>query len=156
MENEVPSIPAGRRSRLTRGNGVTTDFVYDNASRLTEIVHRKPDGTVLSSFAYTFDPAGNITEMRFANGDVAQYDYDAKDQLTGEHRRGTLNYDIIFTYDPVGNRLKQVRSGDLKDPCRIRGTQYVTIDHVGQAWYDDDMPRIGGDEVSVEFGGHNT
>jgi len=115
MENEVPSIPAGRRSRLTRGNGVTTDFVYDNASRLTEIVHRKPDGTVLSSFAYTFDSAGNITEMRFANGDVAQYDYDAKDQLTGEHRRGTLNYDITFSYDPVGNRLTQTRSGDIKD-----------------------------------------
>jgi len=119
MENEVPSIQPRRRSRLTRGKGVTTDFVNDNASRLTEIVHRKPDGTVLSSFAYTFDPAGNITEMRFANGDVAQYDYDAKDQLTGEHRRGTLNYDIIFTYDPVGNRLKQVRSGDLKDPWEI-------------------------------------
>jgi len=119
MENEVPMIRGGARSRLTRGNGVTTDFAYDSASRLTLISHKKPDGTVLSSFAYTFDPAGNITEMRFANGDVAQYDYDAKDQLTGEHRRGTLNYDIIFTYDPVGNRLKQVRSGDLKDPWDI-------------------------------------
>jgi len=94
---EIPSIPAGRRSRLTRGNGVTTDFAYDAGSRPTLISHKKPDGTVLSSFAYTFDQAG-----------------------------------------------------------RIRGTQYVTIDHVGQAWYDDDMPRIGGDEVSVEFGGHNT
>ena len=119
MGNEVPMNRGGARSRLTRGNGVTTDFVYDNASRLTEIVHRKPDGTLLSSFAYTFDPAGNITEIRFANGDVAQYDYDAKDQLTAEHRRGTLNYDITFTYDPVGNRLKQVRSGDLKDPWEI-------------------------------------
>jgi len=119
MENEVPNIPAGRRFRLTRGNGVTTDFVYDNASRLTEIVHRKPDGTGLSSFAYTFDPAGNITRMAFANGDVAQYDYDAKDQLTGEHRRGTLNYDIIFSYDPVGNRLTQSRQGAIKDPGSI-------------------------------------
>jgi len=115
MENEVPMIRGGRRSGLTRGNGVTTDFVYDNASRLTEIVHRKPDGTLLSSFAYTFDPAGNITEIRFANGDVAQYDYDAKDQLTAEHRRGTLNYDITFSYDPVGNRLTQTRSGDIQD-----------------------------------------
>ena len=119
MENEVPGLSLGRRSRLTRGNGVTTDFAYDSASRLTLISHKKPDGTVLSSFAYTFDQAGSITEMRFANGDVAQYDYDAKDQLTAEHRRGTLNYDITFTYDPVGNRLKQVRSGDIKDPWEI-------------------------------------
>jgi len=124
MENEVPSIQPGRRSKLTRGNGVTTEFAYDAASRLTLISHKKPDGTVLSSFAYTFDPAGNITEMRFANGDVAQYDYDAKDQLTAEHRRGTLNYDITFSYDPVGNRLTQSRQGAIKDPSHFARRSY--------------------------------
>ena len=66
MGDEVPMIQGGARSRLTRGNGVTTDFAYDAASRLTLISHKKPDGTVLFSFAYTFDPAGNTTRMAFA------------------------------------------------------------------------------------------
>ena len=120
MRNEVPGLRLGRRTKLTRGNGVTTDFAYDPASRLTLISHKKPDGTVLSSFAYTYDNGGNITRMSFANGDLAEYTYDRKDQLIGEQRSGSLNYAISFAYDPVGNRGRQV-SGRKSTLCRQRG-----------------------------------
>ena len=156
---------AGRRSKLTRGNGVTTEFSYDNASRLTQIANRKPDGTVLSSFGYTFDQTGKITEMVFANGDRATHSYDSKDQLTGELRRGSLNYDIGFTYDPVGNRLKQVRSGDLRDPLEITYS-YNPGDELLRETNRQETTLYGCDPNgnttsktvyrTAEFGGHNT
>ena len=119
-------LRTGRRQTLTRGNGVYTEFSYDTDSKIASIVHRKPDTTVLSSFSYEYDAAGNITQVTLANGDDVRYTYDDVDRLTQEARTGTMNYTIDFSYDPVGHfdelragRLSQDRAGDIPNPGSI-------------------------------------
>jgi len=48
---------------------------------------------------------------------------------------------LIFYNRPGGvPKVVEIERGTLYPG--IRGTQYVTIDPAGQAWYDDDMPSI--------------
>jgi hypothetical protein len=58
----------GRRDFLTRGNGATSDWSYDAASRLTGLAHDLPGGTAddqTSGFSYT--PASQISQRTAAN-----------------------------------------------------------------------------------------
>jgi RHS repeat-associated protein len=49
---------AGRRTSLTLPNGVTTEYRYDTAARLTEQIFRNTTGT-LGNLTYQYDRAGN-------------------------------------------------------------------------------------------------
>jgi len=51
---------AGRRTLLTLPNGVSTEYQYDTASRLTGLIYRNAAGT-LGNLTYQYDPAGNRT-----------------------------------------------------------------------------------------------
>ena len=76
-------------------------WIYDPAGRLVDLKYTKPDGTVISDFAYTHDAAGNILSKTTDFG-LVQYGYDALDRLV------LADYDWkadeTFSYDPVGNR----------------------------------------------------
>jgi len=65
---------------------------------------------VLSVFTYSYDAAGNRTEVQEANADRVTWSYDDAGQLTRERRSGANAYDITYTYDEVGNRLTKVDS----------------------------------------------
>ena len=78
----------GQRELITYGNGVRTEYEYDPFTfRLTNLETVRP-GNALQDLSYTYDPVGNITEIRdgaqqtifFDNAMVspdAQYEYDA-------------------------------------------------------------------------------
>ncbi len=52
-----------RVSKITLPNGTFTDYTYDNAGRMTSTINKKANGTVISSYSYTMDNAGNhLTE----------------------------------------------------------------------------------------------
>ncbi|MCK6499884.1 MAG: RHS repeat-associated core domain-containing protein, partial [Nitrospira sp.] len=54
----------GRRTRVDYGNGVRTTYRYDVlTSRLTALTTRRGE-EVLQDLGYTYDPAGNITDLR--------------------------------------------------------------------------------------------
>ncbi|GEM_PF-2619329 len=78
------------------------NWIYDPAGRLVDLKYTKPDGTVISDFAYTHDDAGNIRSKTTDFG-LIQYGYDALDRLV------LADYDWkadeFFNYDPVGNRI---------------------------------------------------
>jgi|GEM_PF-2246546 len=116
----------GQRVKLTRGNGVDTDYAFDDATRLTDLD--------LSGFAssaddqtldFEYNPAGQITKRIMANDAYAyaaylpemvadafntvneitssggqSITYDARGNLTDD---GTADY----VYDPL-NRMKEV------------------------------------------------
>ena len=108
MENEVQSIPPRRRSRLTRGNGVTTDFAYDQASRLTLISHKKPDGT------------GNRT-AKTVNRRMERYLYDGDEILCDYDKNGS--FAAMYVNGPIiDERLALLRHGEL---------YYYLTDHLG-------------------------
>lgn len=52
-----------RVSKITLPNGTFTDYTYDNAGRMTGIINKKANGTIITSYAFTMDNAGNhLTE----------------------------------------------------------------------------------------------
>lgn len=84
----------GQRDKIVYGNGAQTDYVYERETfRLINLYTiREKDPSDLQSLFYTYDPVGNITEIRdeaqqtiyFDNGVVAphaHYEYDALYQL---------------------------------------------------------------------------
>ena len=82
---------------------------FSAAGRMTLLVN--PDGERTS---YAYDSAGRRITQVEADGTRVTNTYDAASQLTGEERSGTSAYTTTFTYDAVGNRLKQRRrQGDI-------------------------------------------
>jgi RHS repeat-associated protein len=108
----------GRLASVAYPNGQTSVYSYmDNLHdrRLQTIHHKKPDGTTLSKFDYTYDVAGNILTWRQQAESVAvqwEYGYDRADQLTAATKRATdpqatiLNR-YVYAYDLAGNRLSE-------------------------------------------------
>ncbi len=87
----------GRRTWLSRPNGLNTSYTYDVAGQLKTIDH-----TGIGLWQYHYDAVGNRTQRSTPTG-THTYAYDATDRLTSAtHPTGPVE---TFTYDPVGNRL---------------------------------------------------
>ena len=85
-------------------NGVTADYGYDAADRLTSVVNEGPGG-VLSSFTYTLDDVGNRQQVVTPEG-TETYNYDDLYRLTGVTYPDSTSES--FSYDEVGNRTATV------------------------------------------------
>lgn len=99
----------GQRISIHHGNGTKTSYRYDEKNfRLVRLfTTRKSDNAFLQDLYYTYDPAGNITEIKdeaqqtvFFNNAVVeangQYEYDAVYRLikaTGRELAGQLQTD---------------------------------------------------------------
>ena len=109
---------AGRTERKTLGNGVYTTYSYDNAGQLLELANLKPDGNILSRFAYTYDSRGRrdtmtttygVSDPRASIAGTWTYNYDDTGQLIGWVTPNGRRVD--YTYDALGNRLNVNDSG---------------------------------------------
>ena len=83
-------------------------------SRLTKLVTKKADGTIIASYTYTLDLAGNRTKVEEHSGRVVEYDYDDTHKLLKEtiSEPGQSSGRVIsYTYDAVGNRLTKTDNG---------------------------------------------
>lgn len=104
----------GRRTRLNYPNGVQTDYSYDTAGQVLSIIaKRSADQVVVSSVAYTYDPAGNRTSMTDWEG-THSYGYDDLHRLTNAQHPATTVLPVqneTFSYDAVGNRLADAQIG---------------------------------------------
>ncbi len=95
-----------RRTSLTRPNGVSTSYTYDNLSRLLSVLHQA-GGVTIDGAAYTVDNAGNRTaKTSYLDNSSEQYAYDAIYQWTQVTRNGQTSES--YTYDGVGNRLSSL------------------------------------------------
>jgi RHS repeat-associated protein len=97
-------------------NGQTNLYAYyDNVGdkRLRQITHLTPDGTLLSSFGYSYNAVGEI--LLLTNSlDTGQetrwaFAYDAANQLSSatSWQSGTLYQTLAYNYDLAGNRLAE-------------------------------------------------
>ena len=91
---------------MTRPNSVTTNYSYDNQSRLLSVLHQLA-GSTIDGAIYTVDAAGDRTSKadQYA-GVTSNYAYDALYELTGMTQGA--NTTESYTYDPVGNRLSSL------------------------------------------------
>lgn len=103
----------GRRTLISRPNGVATSYSYDAAGQVLSIVHAK-GSAVLAGFAYAYDETGNRLSKTFADGTKESYRYDASRRLTGVDS-GT-QHSVSYTLNPLGNRtaLKEVTGGTTR------------------------------------------
>ena len=122
---------AGRRTSTTlpAGTGLAEQRSYDDAGRLTGIgTSRVPGSPVppgvqdpVSAFQLTLDQVGNPTKVVTTRGGVSEsvaYAYDSVDRVTSAcYAATTCAPDapaagrIDYTYDLVGNRTSQTRTG---------------------------------------------
>lgn len=72
----------GRRTLLTRGNGVTTDYDYDAASRLDELVQNLAGTSDDRTLTFSHNPAGQITSRTDSNTGYAWTDFVNFDETT--------------------------------------------------------------------------
>ncbi len=77
------------RQLMDNFNGTVTDYSYDHANRLTDLVNRKSDSSIIAAYYFTLDANGNRTEV-----------------LKGEPLSPVLTLsDIDYTYNVQRNRL---------------------------------------------------
>ena len=94
-------------------NGVTTDYRYDESSRLLSIDHKNGE-KLLTSFAYSYNALGNKikkipTRPSLPISPQVSYAYDNLNQVISA-TNPRLNMPMeTFTYDKAGNRLKKKR-----------------------------------------------
>ncbi|MEO8197864.1 MAG: RHS repeat-associated core domain-containing protein, partial [Thermoanaerobaculia bacterium] len=112
----------GNRESLLFPNGVATTYAYNAKNQLLNISTVNNAGTTLVSFAYTLTPTGNRTKIVEHDGVTRNYAYDNLYRLTDEHvQQGTAPdsptaWRNQFAYDPVGNRLEQLRQTENGTP----------------------------------------
>jgi YD repeat-containing protein len=91
---------------MTRPNNVTTNYAYDNLSRLLSVLHQVGSSTI-DGAVYGLDNAGNRTSKADKLANVtSNYTYDPVYELTQVTQGSTTTES--YSYDRVGNRLSSL------------------------------------------------
>ncbi|WP_158301673.1 RHS repeat-associated core domain-containing protein [Paenibacillus mesophilus] len=93
----------GNRKAIVYGGGVTEQYEFDRNSRLIGLTNKKPDSSVLSSYRYTYDEAGQQTSKTDSFG-TTDYAYDEAGRLLKVNAPGKTT---LYGYDRAGNRQSQ-------------------------------------------------
>src|SRR5262249_54586053 len=111
---------AGNRAGAAYPNGTTGSWAFDALNRTTGVQYLRPDASVLASFTYTLDAAGNRRSDVDASGRQSSYTYDANDALTSETvSTSTASHSTTYVYDAAGSRSSRTTSA---------GTQIYSYD----------------------------
>jgi YD repeat-containing protein len=121
----------GRLKKYTLANGATRELFYqdtdsshayvaDKNTHLRATLDKKSGGTVICSFDYELDPAGNRLGVEDKDGKYTHYAQDPTYQLKTETKwsaktPGTRSYQYAYNYDPNGNRIEEWHDGVLRD-----------------------------------------
>lgn len=94
---------AGQIKRLSYGNGVQTEYRYQDDGDIASLVTMTEQGQVLLNFDYAYDGNGNCVRK---SGETYrnEYTYDRMNRLVAAVQDGQ---EEKYAYDPVGNRLKK-------------------------------------------------
>jgi RHS repeat-associated protein len=119
----------GRLDITTKGNDTWTDYDYDAAGQLTGLFNYAPDGSVNSSFEYTYDRNGWRTQETSLDGQWT-YSYDPTGQLTRAIFDSTNpeidDQDLTYVYDAVGNRVRTIFNGETTEYSANNLNQYLS------------------------------
>ncbi|UQZ35445.1 hypothetical protein C2I18_19095 [Paenibacillus sp. PK3_47] len=101
---EYSYLAGGLLDKITYGNGLITQYLYeDGFGRLTGLKHLK-GSTVLNEYSYTYDNNGNITQ-RSSGGKTVTFGYDELDRIISSTEANEQ-----YSYDQKGNRLTLLSS----------------------------------------------
>ena len=102
----------GNRDTMTYGNGVTTEYDYNDANFITSLTNTK-GSTTISGYEYTYYLDGNQKSKSDDTGRLTNYSYDALGRLTNETLTGANdnNYSKVYGYNTRGNRTSMAVTG---------------------------------------------
>ena len=111
------------RNRLKNGaQAVQKIYTYDSFDRVKEMIYTDLEtGKVMESYQYSYDKNSNITKKTQVNNypkedankvnETKSYTYDTLGRLTKtvtiDHNKNDKTKTVTYTYDNVGNRLKE-------------------------------------------------
>ena len=115
-------------------NGVTTDYDYNKANKLTKVTVKK-DGVTIASWDYTLSPSGNKTSVTESTGRAITWAYDDLYRLKDENiLSGSITGAIGYDYDVVGNR--ELRNSSIT-PIPTQVFAYDANDRVTSYTWDN-------------------
>ncbi|MCF6335629.1 MAG: peptidoglycan DD-metalloendopeptidase family protein, partial [Spirochaetales bacterium] len=166
----------GQRAYIKYGNGIETNYSYDEDRRWLKTIETSNTYTTLQDIDYTFDRTGNILSITNISGKYTtaqNYEYDGLYQLTrGEgnfedrefgYVGGTSVYTQNFSYDTTGNILTKTSSntGNMTGGAdalnyNLEYTYYADkpkqAEIIGNLWYLYDS---NGNIIEEQSGGHS-
>ena len=99
----------GAKVSQTYGNGLVTDYTYNNTTRrLSQITVTDNSNNPYSDIQYTYDPVGNVTQVAssysWTQGQAftETFTYDASDQLTSAAETQAQSYQLEVGYGDWG------------------------------------------------------
>jgi RHS repeat-associated protein len=105
---------AGRLAGQSLGNGNYTTNLFDGAGRVSQVVNYRNDGTVNSSFQYTYDERGLCESLQTLDG-AWTCQYDDLGQLIGavfaSQNSAVPSQHLAYSYDAMGNRTGTSANG---------------------------------------------
>jgi RHS repeat-associated protein len=96
-------------TKVRLANGVITEYFYDNVPQVTDVIHKKSDGTLIVKYRYSYDKNGNCTSVEKTTPlqvEATTYIYDKLNRLI-EARYSDQSFEK-YIYDGAGNRLAKV------------------------------------------------
>jgi len=109
---------AGQLITTTLPNGVVMAREYDDAGQLTNLTHRKADGTLLAAYSYVLNGVGNTTlttEILVVSGTattrIITNTYDALNRQTASAY--STGETFAYRFDAVGNRQQMTSTTPL-------------------------------------------
>ena len=115
MSNYLDSITYdkfGAKTSQKYGNGIKTDYTYDNITRRLSSIQTTDNNTTLSSINYTYDLVGNVTQVTsvcpwLQNQSFTEtFTYDSTDQLTAAQESQNNGYQLVVNYDNWGKIMQ--------------------------------------------------
>ncbi|MFV0138256.1 DNRLRE domain-containing protein [Streptomyces sp. HMX87] len=92
----------GQRLKETKANGNTVDYTYYLDGPVKSTTEKKPNGTLVSSHTYAYDPNGNKAQ------DIAK-------KMNADDHTAYLSSTTDYTYDPADRLAKSVKTGNGAD-----------------------------------------
>ncbi len=109
----------GNRESLTCEGSFSETYTVDKNNRVTGVYNRKPDGSIISQYTYTYDRAGRQTSKTDSYGTTI-YTYDKVGRVIKVEMPGKTT---AYTYDLAGNRASQSETYISAQP-----TEYIDMD----------------------------
>ncbi|MFD9221188.1 DNRLRE domain-containing protein [Streptomyces sp. NPDC060064] len=88
----------GQKLNETKANGNTVDYSYFLDSALKSSSEKKPNGTLVASHTYAYDPNGNKAQ-------------DVGKKMNADNHAAYLDSTTDYTYDPLNRLAKSVKTG---------------------------------------------
>jgi fibro-slime domain-containing protein/RHS repeat-associated protein len=148
---------AGRPQTRTLPDGVVTTYGYDIDDRVTSIVHKKADGTVLASYVYTRAADGEPNRIDREDGSYVLLGYDAALRLTSEtyyNAAGQVQQAITYQYDAAGNRSVETDSAGTHN-YGYYNDQLTSVSQPGNYYGDRYGHNADGQVNSIYRGGQS-